>query len=90
MSVGAITSLSSVAASSSTTSSSSASQSSALSLDFTTYLKILTTQLQNQDPTNATDPNQFTQELIMMQQVQAQINNNEAMVPSVCVPSHVT
>jgi len=79
MSVGAITSLSSVAASSSTTSSSSASQSSALSLDFTTYLKILTTQLQNQDPTNATDPNQFTQELIMMQQVQAQINNNEAM-----------
>ena len=78
MSVGAITSLTTAASASSTTSS-SASQSSALSLDFTTYLKILTTQLQNQDPTNATDPNQFTQELIMMQQVQAQINNNEAM-----------
>jgi len=45
-------------------------------MDFTTYLKILTTQLQNQDPTSATDPNQFTQELIQMEQVQSQITNN--------------
>jgi flagellar basal-body rod modification protein FlgD len=52
---------------------------SSLNLNFNTYLKILTTQLKNQDPTNATDPNQFTQELIQMQQVQAQITNNEAI-----------
>lgn len=78
MSVGAISSLTSLG-SSSTSSTSSADQSSALALDFSTYLKILTVQLQNQDPTNATDPNEFTQELIMMQQVQAQINSNEAI-----------
>ena len=80
MSVGSISSLTNIATGASKSSSnSSASQSSALHLDFTTYLKILTVQLQNQDPTNATDPNQFTQELIMMQQVQAQITNNQAI-----------
>ncbi len=78
MSVGAISSLSGIASSAASSSSSTAATAtSALNLNFTTYLKILTTQLQNQDPTNATDPNQFTQELIQMQQVQAQINNNE-------------
>jgi flagellar basal-body rod modification protein FlgD len=50
--------------------------SSSLNLDFSTYLKILTTQLKNQDPTNATDPNQFTQELVQMAQVQQQITTN--------------
>lgn len=78
MAVGAINSLSNIASSSATTSS-AASQTESLSLNFATYLKILTVQLKNQDPTNATDPNQFTQQLIMMQQVQAQINNNQAM-----------
>jgi flagellar basal-body rod modification protein FlgD len=77
MSVGAVTSLSGLASAASRTSSNTAaSQTSALNLNFTTYLKILTTQLKNQDPTNATDPNQFTQELIQMEQVQAQISNN--------------
>ncbi|MDR3423925.1 MAG: FlgD immunoglobulin-like domain containing protein [Alphaproteobacteria bacterium] len=79
MSVGAISSLNSIAtaaSSASSSSSSNASQASTLNLNFTTYLKILTTQLQNQDPTNATDPNQFTQELIEMEQVQSQITNN--------------
>ncbi len=80
MSISAVSSLTSIAeTASSSSSSSSDAQTSALSLDFTTYLKILTTQLQNQDPTNATDPNEFTQELIQMQQVQAQINNNKAI-----------
>ncbi|MFA4995343.1 MAG: FlgD immunoglobulin-like domain containing protein [Bdellovibrionales bacterium] len=79
MSIEPISSLSSIASAASSTSTSSADQQKALNLDFTTYLKILTVQLQNQDPTNATDPNQFTQELIMMQQVQAQITNNEAI-----------
>jgi flagellar basal-body rod modification protein FlgD len=50
---------------------------STLNLSFSTYLKILTTQLQNQDPTNATDPNQFTQELIAMGGVQQQITTNQ-------------
>jgi len=80
MSVGAVSSLTSLA-SSATNSLAAASdkQAKALNLNFNTYLKILTVQLKNQDPTNATDPNQFTQELIQMQQVQAQITNNQAL-----------
>ncbi len=78
MAVSAVSSLSSLSdlASSST---GGLDQTKALNLNFSTYLKILITQLKNQDPTNATDPNQFTQELIQMQQVQAQISNNEAL-----------
>ncbi len=44
--------------------------------DFNTFLKILTTQLQNQDPLNATDTNQFTQELVQFSGVEQQINTN--------------
>ena len=79
MSVGAISSLTSLSSSGTTSTSTAASATSALSLDFTTFLKILTTQLQNQDPTNATDPNQFTQELIAMEQVQTQISTNDQL-----------
>jgi len=64
------------ATTSSSTSSSTAGLSSTLNLDFSEYLQILTTQLQNQDPTNATDPNQFTQELVEMGGVQQQITTN--------------
>ncbi len=77
MAISAVSSLSSL--SQGTSANSSANQTKALNLNFATYLKILIAQLQNQDPTNATDPNQFTQELIQMQQVQAQISNNEAL-----------
>jgi flagellar basal-body rod modification protein FlgD len=62
----------------STSSSSSTSNlASTLNLSFSDYLQILTAQLQNQDPTNATDPNQFTQELIQMGGVQQQITTNQ-------------
>ena len=44
--------------------------------NFNTFLKILTTQLQNQDPTAATDPNQFTQELVEFSGVEQQLNTN--------------
>src|SRR5580704_7377764 len=50
--------------------------SSTLNLSFTDYLQILTTQLQNQDPTDATDPNQFTQELVEFAGVEQQLNTN--------------
>ncbi|MGB9153329.1 MAG: flagellar hook capping FlgD N-terminal domain-containing protein [Alphaproteobacteria bacterium] len=59
-----------------TSASSTAAMSSTLNLDFSQYLQILTAQLQNQDPTNATDPNQFTQELVEMGGVQQQITTN--------------
>lgn len=44
--------------------------------NFNTFLKILTTQLTHQDPTNATDTNQFTQQLVQFSQVEQQLNTN--------------
>ena len=60
---------------------------SSLNIDFSTYLKILTTQLKNQDPTNATDPNQFTQELVQMAGVQQQITTNQDLTNLVSAQS---
>lgn len=77
MTVGNVSSLSNLAsAASASSSNSNASQLSATNLTFTSYLKIMTTQLKNQDPTNATDPNQYTAELIQLEQVQSQITTN--------------
>jgi len=47
-----------------------------LSGNFDTFLTLLTTQLQNQDPTNPMDSNQFTQELVEFSGVEQQINTN--------------
>ncbi len=47
-----------------------------ISGNFTTFLSILTTQLTHQDPTSATDPNQFTQELVQFAGVEQQLNTN--------------
>jgi len=79
MTIAAVSSLNAPASTSATAAQAAAttsSISSSVNVDFTTYLKILTTQLQNQDPTNATDPNQFTQELIQIEQVQVQNTTN--------------
>jgi len=77
MAIEAVSSLTGNTASTASASATSAALSSSFNLDFSTYLKILTTQLQNQDPTNATDPNQFTQELVQMAGVQQQIATNQ-------------
>jgi flagellar basal-body rod modification protein FlgD len=47
-----------------------------LSGNFDTFLQLLTTQLQNQDPTSPMDTNQFTQQLVEYSQVEQQINTN--------------
>ena len=47
--------------------------------NFNTFLNILTTQLKNQDPTSATDPNQFTQELVQFSGVEQQLNTNSKL-----------
>lgn len=47
--------------------------------NFTTFLTMLTTQLKNQDPTNATDPNQFTQQLVQFAGVEQQISTNSKL-----------
>lgn len=44
--------------------------------DFNTFLTLLTTQLQNQDPTNAMDANQMTQQLVQFASVEQQLKVN--------------
>ncbi|MFZ1989587.1 MAG: FlgD immunoglobulin-like domain containing protein [Alphaproteobacteria bacterium] len=45
--------------------------------NFDTFLKLLTTQLQHQDPTAPMDTNQFTQQLVEFAGVEQQINAND-------------
>lgn len=47
-----------------------------LASNFSTFLNLLTTQLQNQDPTNPVDSNQFTQQLVEFAGVQQQVEAN--------------
>jgi flagellar basal-body rod modification protein FlgD len=44
--------------------------------NFDTFLQLLTTQLQNQDPMSPMDSNQFTQQLVEYSQVEQQIDTN--------------
>lgn len=48
-----------------------------LSGDYQNFLKLLTVQMQNQDPTNPTDTNQLTQQIAMLSSVEQQINTNK-------------
>ena len=48
-----------------------------LSANYDTFLKLLTSQLQNQDPLSPMDSNQFTQQLVMYSQVEQQISTND-------------
>lgn len=43
------------------------------------FLKLLTTQLKNQDPTSPTDTNQLTQQIASLSQVEQQINTNKKL-----------
>ncbi|HTO41836.1 MAG TPA: flagellar hook assembly protein FlgD [Rhizomicrobium sp.] len=47
--------------------------------NFDTFLTLLTTQLQNQDPMSPMDSNQFTQQLVQFSGVEQQINTNKNM-----------
>ena len=50
-----------------------------LSSSYSTFLTLLTTQLQNQDPTSPLDTNAFTQQLVSMTGVQQQLLTNELL-----------
>lgn len=50
-----------------------------LSQDFDDFLQLLTTQLQNQDPLNPMDSNEFTNQLVQFSQVEQQINSNQKL-----------
>lgn len=47
-----------------------------LSTDFNTFLTLLTTQLRNQDPTNAMDVNKMTEQLVQFSSVEQQVQTN--------------
>jgi len=47
--------------------------------NFDTFLQLLTTQLQNQDPLSPFDTNQFTQQLVEFAGVEQQVNMNTNM-----------
>ena len=71
----------SVSSSSSSSSSNAISQTGtsalgSLSDNFSSFLSLLMTQLQNQDPTSPLDSNQFTSELVQFTSVQQQIDTN--------------
>lgn len=65
--------------SASTSSTTSTSALGSLSSNFNDFLKLLMTQLQNQDPTSPMDTNQFTSELVQFSSVEQQINTNTSL-----------
>jgi flagellar basal-body rod modification protein FlgD len=62
--------------STSSSSSSTGINSQSIAGNFQSFLTLLTTQLQNQDPTNPLDTNQFTQQLVEFASVEQQLNAN--------------
>ena len=50
-----------------------------LAEDFTQFLTLLTTQLQNQDPMNPMDSKEFTTQLVQFSQVEQSINTNQKL-----------
>lgn len=62
--------------SSSTTSDSTSSATTSLLSDYNLFLKLLTTQMTNQDPLNPTDTSEYTQQLVQYSQVEQQIQQN--------------
>lgn len=50
-----------------------------LATNFDTFMKLLTTQLKNQDPLSPLDSNQFTQQLTQMTGVEQQIYSNDLL-----------
>ncbi len=50
-----------------------------LANNFQSFLSLLTTQLQNQDPLNPTDTNQFTQQITQMTGVEQQLISNQLL-----------
>ena len=59
------------------TPSAAASAQDTLSGNFNTFLTLLTTQLQNQDPLSPMDSSQFTQQLVQFSSVEQQIDSNK-------------
>jgi flagellar basal-body rod modification protein FlgD len=81
---GSVVSGTTPASSSSSSSASAAASANALASqqiagNFQSFLELLTTQLQNQNPLDPLDTNQFTQQLVEFAGVQEQINSNDSL-----------
>lgn len=63
----------------SSSSSSSSTKTTGLADNFQTFLTLLTTQLQNQNPLDPLDTNQFTQQLVQFAQVEQQLKSNDQL-----------
>jgi flagellar basal-body rod modification protein FlgD len=73
------TPVSSTIAATSTASTTSAVDTTEIASNFTTFLTLLTTQLQNQDPLSPMDTNQFTQQLVEFASVEQQMKSNTSL-----------
>jgi flagellar basal-body rod modification protein FlgD len=67
------------AASTNTNTNASTSSNTTLASNFQTFLTLLTTQLQNQNPMDPLDTNQFTQQLVQFAQVEQQLKQNDQL-----------
>jgi flagellar basal-body rod modification protein FlgD len=67
------------ASTTSTGTAASAADSTEIASNFTEFLQLLTTQLQNQDPLSPMDTNQFTQQLVEFSQVEQQMKSNDSL-----------
>jgi flagellar basal-body rod modification protein FlgD len=61
---------------SSTSTTSTAASSAKLTQDYNSFLKLLTTQMQNQDPLSPMESTEFTNQLVQFSQVEQQISQN--------------
>ena len=64
---------------SNSTSQTTSSATSALSSDFTTFLKMLTVQMQNQDPLNPMDSTEYAMQLATFSGVEQQVKSNQLL-----------
>jgi flagellar basal-body rod modification protein FlgD len=70
-----------------TAASTTSAASTGLGKDLNTFLKLLTTQLQNQDPESPLDTNQMTQQLVAFSGVEQEINTNSKLDQLVALQS---
>jgi len=70
---------SSSASSASSSSSSSSAISASVQSEYNTFLTILTTELQNQDPTSPLDTNQFTSQLVQFSSLEQNLQTNSLL-----------
>lgn len=85
MSLIASTALANAPAATANAASSTASTNPGIAQNFTAFLQLLTTQLQNQNPLDPLDTNQFTQQLVQFAQVEQQLRGNDQLATLVAL-----